>query len=267
MYCYCDLKAREQFQQSVMSTEPHPGEKTVHLALPVRWSVLGGEHRGPAEVACTYDIDSRGARLVSSRKVSVGELLMLERGRNKAICQVTWVADPISDLRGQFAVQCVEGKAPWEEELKQAQEEFQPFDVEDLQRGPFGRLAGPCPSNRRRRPRYHVAGQAEVIARVQHATGEVLQLSEFGARISADEVLRPGTDFGLRMTLFDVSLAVKARVRYLVNNIAMGVEFQEIRRGDRPLLGYVLGKLKGRRVEDFVDVEVVTDRMAAAVAG
>jgi len=30
----------------------------------------------------------------------------------------------------------------------------------------------------------------------------------------------------------------------LVDNLGMGVEFQQIRRGDRPLLEYVLGKVK-----------------------
>jgi hypothetical protein len=44
----------------------------------------------------------------------------------------------------------------------------------------------------------------------------------------------------------------------------MGVEFQEIRRGDRPLLSYVLSKVRGRRVEEFAEVEVVTERLATA---
>jgi hypothetical protein len=46
----------------------------------------------------------------------------------------------------------------------------------------------------------------------------------------------------------------------------MGVEFQEIRQGDRPLLDYVLDRLKKPRSEDFADLEVVTEPMAA-VAG
>jgi hypothetical protein len=163
-------------------------------------------------------------------------------------------------------VRCVDGKAPWEEEWRQAEEEFVSFEVDALERGPFGRHAGAGP-NRRRRPRYHVEGQAEVVDRVHHASGEVVQISEFGARISASQQLSPGADFSLKMNLFDVSLALKARVRYLVNSFGMGVEFQEIRRGDRPLLSYVMGKLKGQRIEDFVEVEVVTDRFAAAVAG
>jgi hypothetical protein len=42
------------------------------------------------------------------------------------------------------------------------------------------------------------------------------------------------------------------------------VEFQEIRRGDRPLLGYVLSRVKQSRIEDFVDVEVVAEHALAA---
>jgi PilZ domain len=248
-----------------MAAEKYLREKTVHLALPVRWSMIRQQNRGPAEAACTYDIDAKGARLVSSRPPNVGDLITLERGRTKAICQVTWAGDPNSPLRGQFAVQCVDGKAPWEDEWRQAEEEFMSFDVDALERGPFGRHAV-THQNRRRRPRYNVEGRAEMIEKMRHASGDVVEISEFGARISAEEQLRPGADFRLALNLFDVRLALKARVRYLVNNFGMGVEFQEIRRGDRPLLGYVLNRLKRRRVEDFVEVEVVTERLVRAAA-
>jgi len=86
------------------------------------------------------------------------------------------------------------------------------------------------------------------------------------ARIAAAEILRPGTDFRLMLNMFDVSVAVKAQVKYLVNNLAMGVEFQEIRQGDRPLLAYVLNQLRKPRTEDFADLEVITEHLAA-VAG
>jgi len=42
------------------------------------------------------------------------------------------------------------------------------------------------------------------------------------------------------------------------------VEFQEVRRGDRPLLNYVLSKVRGRRGEEFAGVEVVTEFLATA---
>ena len=118
-------------------------------------------------------------------------------------------------------------------------------------------------ANRRRRPRFHVEGQAEVIGGTQRVEGEVQQISEYGARIASNEVLRPGTDFRLMLNVFDVSVAVKAQVKYLVDNLGMGVDFHEIRRGDRPLLSYVLSKLRSRRVEEFAPVDVVTEPLAA----
>jgi len=51
-------------------------------------------------------------------------------------------------------------------------------------------------------------------------------------------------------------------VKYLVDNLGMGVEFQEIRRGDRPLLSYVLSRLRMKKVPDFVEVEVSREPLA-----
>jgi hypothetical protein len=223
--------------------------KMIHLALPVRWSLAGQEGRGASEMACTYDIHTNGARLVSVRAVNIGDLIVVERGRNKALCQVVWTGDPTSALRGQFAIQCVDGRTPWEEELRQLEEQYEPLILEA---GNPARSFSHTESNRRRRPRFYVEGQAEVIDGVQHLAGELQQISELGARISAKESLRPGTDFRLLLNIFDVSLALKAQVRNMVSNLGMGVEFQEIRRGDRPLLNYVLGKLRTRKVEEFV---------------
>lgn len=236
--------------------------KVVHLALPVRWSLIGQEGRGTPELACTYDIHPSGARLVSARAVNIGELVMVERGRNKAICQVVWAADPASSLRGQFSVQCVENKTPWDEELRQIEEQYQPV-IPDWPTSRTSRLFSRSDANRRRRPRFYVEGQAEVIDGVQHVAGEVQQISEYGARLSTVDPMRPGTDFRLTLNVFDVSLALKAQVKYLIGNLGMGVEFHEIRRGDRPLLNYVLSKLKAKRVEDFVPVEVVADHLVA----
>lgn len=238
--------------------------KMVHLALPVRWSLVGQDGRGPMEMACTYDIHPRGARLLGGHELRLGDLVMVERGRNKALCQVVWTADPQSQLAGQFTVQCVEKRTPWDEELRQLEEEYQPVLVGESN---SPRASHVAQENRRRRPRYSVQGKAEVIDGVQYLEGHVQELSELGARINAKDLLRPGTDFRLTLNVFDVSLALKAQVRYLVSNLGMGVEFHEIRRGDRPLLEYVLTKLKKARTrsEDFVPVEVVREPLTAAV--
>ena len=76
-----------------------PVEKLVHLALPVRLTHMQNGERGGLEMACTYDIHPRGARLLSVREVKVGDLVTVERGRHKSVCQITWTADPRSALR------------------------------------------------------------------------------------------------------------------------------------------------------------------------
>lgn len=236
--------------------------KVVHMAIPVRWSPVGLGGRAAVETACTYDIHPRGARLLGSRPVNVGDLVLIERGRNKAICQVVWSGHPDSPLRGQFSVQCVEDKTPWDDELRQMEEQYQPvvLDASQFMRRAFSRPD----KNRRRRPRFYVEGQVDMVDGVQRAAGEVQEISEYGARIAASELLRPGTDFRLTLNMLDISVAVKAQVKYLIDNLGMGVEFQQIRRGDRPLLSYVLSKLRSRKVEEFVEVEVVREPLAVA---
>jgi len=248
------------------NTSPEDGlltGKLVHLALPVRWTLAGEEGRAPVETACTYDIHPRGARLLSAREVSLGDLVMMERGRNKAVCQVVWTADPASPLRGQFTVRCVEDRTPWDDELRQMEEQYQPVIVDGLQRKGNHGSSRPD-SNRRRRPRFYVEGQAEVVDGAQRVEGQVQQISEYGARIASTDLLQPGTCFRLMLNVFDVSVALKAQVKYLVNNLGMGVEFQEIRLGDRPLLGYVLSRVRARRVEEFGKVEIVREPLVEA---
>jgi hypothetical protein len=260
----------EDLVSNEFNTSPEDGAlmgKLVHLALPVRWTPVG-QTKGPFETACTYDVHPRGARLLGGRDINVGDMIMVERGRNKSLCQVVWTADPSSPLRGQFTVRCVDNaRAPWEEELRQMEEQYQPVIVDGAQqnfRGVSHGNANRPDANRRRRPRFYAEGEAEVIDGSQRVAGEVSQISECGARITGPRTLNPGTNFRLMLNMFDVSLVLKARVRYLVENLGMGVEFQEIRRGDGPLLSYVMSRLRTRKVEDFAPVVVVAESLAAA---
>jgi hypothetical protein len=237
--------------------------KLLHMALPVRWSMVGQESRAAVQMACTYDIHARGARLLSSRAVNPGDLVLVERGRNKAVCRVIWTADPETSLRGQFTVECVEPKTPWEDELRQMEEQYQPVSLDPAQSNQLSRGFSRPNVNRRRRPRFYVEGQAEMIDGAERVAADVEEISEFGARLSAIDRLRAGSDFRLMLSIFDVSLALKAQVKYHNRGEAMGVEFQEIRRGDRPLLSYVLSRVGKRPVAEFARVEVVDEPLPA----
>jgi hypothetical protein len=244
-----------------------PIGKLIHLALPVRLihmqngNMQNGE-RGGMEFACTYDIHPRGARLRSSRDMKVGDLITIERGRSKTVCRVVWTADPDSALRGQFTVECVEGsKSPWEEELRQMEEQYLPVIPSGANRKRTMNAFHRGAQNRRRGPRFEVEGEADLseIGGRSCGEGRLEQISECGCLISASDLLAPGTGLRLVLNMCDVSVALRGHVRYTAGNRAMGVEFQDIRQGDRPLLDYVLNHLKKPRIEDFADLEVITE--------
>jgi hypothetical protein len=246
-----------------------PVEKLIHLALPVRLTHMRNDGRGGPELACTYDIHPRGARLLSCRDVKVGDLITVERGRNKSVCQVVWTADPNSALRGQFTVECVEGsRIPWEEELRHAEEQYLPLIADGANRKPSSMPFRSAGQNRRRKPRFSIEGAAEAveIGGRSRLEGRLEDISEYGCLIHAGDSLAAGTNLRLLLNMCDVSVALRGHVRYTTPNRTMGVEFQEIRQGDRPLLEHVLSQLKKPRSEDFADLEVVTEP-APAVAG
>ncbi|MGA7906037.1 MAG: PilZ domain-containing protein [Candidatus Sulfotelmatobacter sp.] len=243
-----------------------PVEKLVHLALPVRLTHMRNGERGALEMACTYDIHPRGARLLSFRSVEVGDLVTIERGRHRSVCQVVWTADPNSALRGQFTVQMVDGgRVPWEEELRQTEEQYLPVTDAQRARQAMNTFRG-REHNRRRRPRFTVEGCADFaeIGGKGHLEGRLAQLSELGCLVTAPDLLLPGTELRLALNIYDVSVALKGQVKYMAEKLGMGVEFHEIRQGDGPLLDYILKQLGRRRVEEFADLEVVTEPLPAA---
>jgi hypothetical protein len=243
-----------------------PIDKLIHLALPVRLIHMQNGERGGMEFACTYDIHPRGARLRSSREVRVGDLITIERGRSKSLCQVVWTADPDSALRGQFTVECVEGsKIPWEEELRQMEEQYLPVIATGPNRTPTMTALRRGAQNRRRGPRFNVEGEADLteVGGGSRTEGRLEQISEYGCLIAAGDLAAPGTGLRLVLNMCDVSIALRGHVRYTAGNRAMGVEFHEIRQGDRPLLDYVLDQLKKLRAEDFADLEVITESFEA----
>jgi PilZ domain len=239
-------------------------EKLIHLALPVRIVHAQKGERSGMELACTYDIHTRGARLRSTRDLKVGDLITVERGRMKSVCRVVWAADPDSALKGQFTIECVRGsKTPWEDELRKMEEQYLP-----LISGRANKMASSfrgIEQNQRRRPRYTVSGGADVveIGGKSRMEGLLEQISEYGCLIRAGSTLAPDTGLRLTLNVCDVSVALRGSVRYTSGDRAMGVEFHEIRQGDRPLLDYVLQKLRKPRRNDFADLEVITEISAA----
>lgn len=218
-------------------------EKRVHVAFPVRVVYCDKGAKACPEVACTYDIHPRGARISRLRNVrEIGDIISVERGRSKTKCRITWIGDPDSELRGQFGIECIEeDKTMWEAELAELDEIYQSIlpGQGSKQKRSFTRTRI---ENRRQGPRFPVQGTAELAQLPQSSWREarVNDLSGTGCLIQTDRVLMPGTDLMLVLSLSQCDVTVKGQVRHAVRGAGLGIEFYQIRKGDRPLLDYVL---------------------------
>jgi PilZ domain len=229
-------------------------DKRIHICLPIRVTYWDSESKPRLEMACTYDISSHGARLTGLRCVKqAGEILAIERGRNKALCRVAWIGDPNSQLRGQVGVQCVEeGKILWESELRELEEAY---DLIVPEGSPLARLGSKSSlstpgANRRRHERFAVEGTAELVgtgANGKYLEGNVRNICEMGCLVTPKGILNPGTDLKVVLCVSNYDLSLKGSVRHAKAEVGLGIEFKEIRKGDRQLLQYLLQRLAAQQ--------------------
>jgi hypothetical protein len=230
-----------------LSNQPPREDKRIHVALPIRVTYWDSESKPCLEMACTYDISPHGARVTGLRCVKgEGEIIAIERGRNKAFCRVVWVGEPNSELRGQIGIQCVESdRMMWEAELRDMEEVYEPI----VREGSLPRVkpsTGASGSNRRRHTRFDIEGLAELLKHggtTAHTAADLKNLSELGCLVTTKQVVLPGTDLKLVLNIANYDLSVKGRVRHSALDLGVGIEFREIRKGDRQMLQFLLKKL------------------------
>ena len=237
-------------------------DKRVHVALPIRITYWDKDKKPGVEMACTYDISSRGARITNLRCVKgVGEVVAVERGRNKSFCRVVWVGEQGTEVRGQIGLQTVDReKAMWEGELKEMEEAFDPIPKEPGQAQNTSRGG-----NRRRHGRFQVEGAVELTkpqsknsragAKSAPTKAVLKDLSEVGCLVKTKEVLIPGTDLKLVLKIANYDVTLKGQVRHSVD-MGVGIEFSEIRKGDRETLKHLLRKLSEKQLEETIEVVV-----------
>jgi len=233
--------------------------KRIHVALPVRITQWDGENRPALRMACTYDISPRGARITGLGGVEHGEIVALERGRNgKIFCRVVWVGEQSSELTGQVGIECVEaGRDLWEAEMREMDEAFDPLQFEKkLQRDVLDSLTR---ERRRRMPRFDVKGVAEILrasTNSREAEGGIRNLSEMGCLINTNQMLPTGANLKVVLQLANYDLTVKGEVRHAVPGMGLGIEFNEIRKGDKQVLSFLLRKLAEQQFEEAFQLEV-----------
>jgi PilZ domain len=251
-------------KQDEIDRPPDRSDKRIHAALPIRVTYWDNDVKPRLAMACTYDISPRGARVTTLPGMArVGEILAVEQGRNKACCRVVWVGDDGSPRRGQMGIQCIDPEASlWDAELRYMQEQYDPM----VPQGLFGRMkwAGSLDRDRRRYRRFQVAGLAELL---RHGTetgsvqAELKDLSSFGCLVTSKDPMVAGTNLKLSLSVANYDLCLKGRVLHVSGNLVLGIEFREIRKGDRQLLDHLLQKL------DVPDLATKPMAEAARISG
>ena len=241
----------EQLSQSLERPAADRVERRVSVALPVRVIYYEEDSKPRLEMACTYDISAHGARLTGLRCVKeAGEIVTIERGRNKAFCRVVWIGEANSHLRGQVGIQCVEAeKALWIAELRDMEQAYEALKSE-------GRPSSLGHGNRRRHPRFTFSGNAELLQKggvMNHLCASLKDISEVGCLVSTNSLVLPGTDLKLVLRIANYDLAFKGQVRHAVPDVGLGIEFQEIRKGDRALLQHLLRRAQSQQQAEEED--------------
>jgi hypothetical protein len=65
----------------------------------------------------------------------------------------------------------------------------------------------------------------------------------------------PGTDIKLVLKVANYDLNVKGQVKHFAPDVGVGVEFSEIRKGDRDMLKHLIKKLEEQQLEAAFQIE------------
>jgi hypothetical protein len=236
-----------------VSNQPERENKRIHIALPVRITQWDSDNRPHLAMACTYDISPLGARVTGLRDPKVGEIVAVERGRmGKFFCRVIWVGEPSSPLHGQVGIQGVEmERTMWESELQDMDDVFDSLQTRKSSQWSVVTTE----QTRRSAPRFEIQGRVD-FQHMNMPQASIKNLSETGCLLTTNDPLPAGAKVRLTLQVAQYDVTVGAAVRHKVPRHGMGLEFSEIRKGDRQVLQFLLKKLTEQQFEQAFQLDM-----------
>jgi hypothetical protein len=212
-------------------------EKRVQIMLPVRVAVWVDGQRPAFQMACTCDISVHGARLAGVRGVTaVGEVLAVERGKNRAFYRVAWIGKPGSPQHDQIGAQCIEpGKVIWDVNLDELQEQYEPIVAglgDQMQAEEWVEIVAGT-------TKVHVFNEA---SGKPLATGELARISYKACLVKTAAEAPPRASVQLLITAGTFDIRLRGFVQKSDVPAVLSLGLHEIRRGDRRALAVLLGK-------------------------
>jgi hypothetical protein len=140
----------------------------------------------------------------------------------------------------------------WPAELKAMQDVFDSLTWEEPEK------IKEKGADKRRQHRFSVTGIADVELPGKGKLSQkaaVKDLSEMGCLLQTKEALKPGASIKLTLKIGDCELTLKGLVRRSLN-AGFGIEFSEIRKGDRQMLKHALQKLAEQQLNENIELEM-----------
>lgn len=261
-HCYCQ-DAVQIIRESKALTQTlnislRRTDKRIRVALPLRIRFTDAAGKPCLAMACTYDISARGARITTNtHQLTAGERITIERGRNKLSCQVVWVGDSESGNHGLMGIEFAgSAKGAWDAELGEL---MGMYDALPKPTGlPNGLRPGGQQRERRHYPRVKVESPDQILkaeSGQMYTVGRLEDISELGCRIVSDRAIARGTDLELTLRIGNCELAFNGLVKRATDR-ALGIEFYEVRKGDREILRAILEDLSNQQLEESFELEV-----------
>ena len=211
--------------------------KRARLAVPVRISRRMEEGSIASQMACTLDVTAEGARLNGVYSVKgPGEVIAVERGKNKALFRVVWVGERGTAHTGQLGVQCLEpGKNIWDVNFTpEADEPYMPMKPAML------RVQGPA-SRRLACTGYVELSSGQHGAAILHA--QLKEISSSGCYVRTHAPLVAHSKLSMKLRVDHAEVHIKGTVISTDKATGMWVEFNSIRRSDLQPLQNLLDRL------------------------
>ena len=81
-------------------------------------------------------------------------------------------------------------------------------------------------------------------------------MSEIGCLVLTKHMVPAGTELKVTLHVDDQTLTLKGQVRHAEPHVGLGIEFHEIRKGERQILQFLIRKLAEKHFEDTLQFEI-----------
>jgi hypothetical protein len=229
-------------------------EERIAVRLPVRVWGMDANGKPFSQSTTTLDVTRNGARLGSLQcPLNQGDIIGIQHGNEKARFRVAWFGKAGTGRQGQIGVVCAEpDKYIWGAPLDRLRAAARPG--EPVRPGPsfVGPLkppveapAKPKASERREATRFVCTGGAE-FRNVEGGFknwGTVSDVSDTGCYVETMLPLPAKTELDLLISVRNIDIRGRARVRSSHPSVGMGIEFVQLSPEDRQRLDALLSAL------------------------